>query len=148
MKKTGLIVICVVLALVIAIPVLAANYSNSYNCSNDWTKTRKVGYNNATFYFEKGGLFYGDAISFARQACDSHSDKMTVYESITTSNNNTNKATYKNYAASQTGSPLIVNLVKSQTRLAGDLWKAAKKTYTKFTDEYLEVNTWTINGSK
>ncbi|MBQ6288292.1 MAG: hypothetical protein IJK71_03490 [Clostridia bacterium] len=148
MKKTGLIVICAVLALVIAIPVLAANYNDNYNCSSNCTKNRKVGYNTATFYFEKGGLFSGDSIAFARQSCDSHSDKMTVNESITTSDNQTKTKKCQNYAACQTGSPLIVNLVKSKTQLTGNLWKAAKKTYTKFTDDYLEVNTWTINGSK
>ena len=148
MKKTCLIVICVALALVIAIPVLAANYSNSYDCSSSWTKTRAVAFNNATFYFEKGGLFSADSIAFARQSCDSHCDKMTVVESITTSDNKTNKATYKNHAADNNVSYLIVNLVKGNTRVSGNLWKAAKKTYTKFTDDYIDVNTWTINGSK
>ena len=148
MKKTGLIVICAILALVIAIPVLAANYSNSYNCSSSWTKTRTVGYNDATFYFEKGGLFSADSIALARRSCDTHSDKMTVFESITTSDNNTNQITYYNRAANSNAGPLGINFTKSNTRLAGSLWKAAKKTNTKFTDDYLYVNTWTINGSK
>ena len=148
MKKTGIILICTVLIMVIASTVLATDYTNSYNCSSSWTKTRTVGYNDATFYFEKGGLFTGDSIALARRSCDSHSDKMIVFESITTTDNNTNKITYYNRAANSNAGPLGWNFTKSNTRLAGSLWKAAKKTNTKFTDDYLYVNTWTINGSK